>query len=296
MLRDNSNEWIEEKLISKHRCVFTDEDINVSGINTFGWNKVSKAINALTTHYHADSYELTYVVAGTVLFQVDGIDYNLNGGDLLIVPPNVLHSTAQTPMTIHTIFWFQINTNKTNLLNCSSETSERIAKAFAEFNTATCIKIENEDILKYFKKSLSLLPVNNSTDSDKFALYIHMIIDILLENSTKKSKDVSQDIKYALSYIDENILNKITLEELAKTSMLSLPRFKQKFSDEIGTSPREYVNYIKVELAKEMLKLRRSVIDVAIDLSFSSSNYFCVVFKQFTKYTPTEYKKLHLNK
>ena len=56
-------------------------------------------------------------------------------------------------------------------------------------------------------------------------------------------------------------------------------------------TPREYINQLKIREAKKLLKEGRSVTEVALELGFSSSNYFAVLFKKITLYTPTEYQK-----
>ena len=58
---------------------------------------------------------------------------------------------------------------------------------------------------------------------------------------------------------------------------------------EMGTSPRDFVNFHKVEAAKNLLLEGHSVTDVAMELSFSSSNYFSSVFRRYTSFSPTQY-------
>lgn len=61
----------------------------------------------------------------------------------------------------------------------------------------------------------------------------------------------------------------------------------------MGITPREYINSLKVEYAKNMLLDENyNITDVAFDLNFSSSNYFSSVFKQFTGFTPSQYRDL----
>ena len=73
---------------------------------------------------------------------------------------------------------------------------------------------------------------------------------------------------------------------------MSLSRLKQRFQSELGISPREYINLIKMEKAKELLKdENKTVTDIAFALSFSSSNYFSLVFRQLTGKSPTDFRQ-----
>ena len=48
----------------------------------------------------------------------------------------------------------------------------------------------------------------------------------------------------------------------------------------------------KIEKAKEILtESDTSITDIAFSLGFSSSNYFCAVFKKFMDCTPKDYRK-----
>ena len=81
-----------------------------------------------------------------------------------------------------------------------------------------------------------------------------------------------------------------TLTDLAEEAGLSLSRLKSKFKAQIGIAPHEFILRCKVEAAKKvLLDENRSVTDTAMELRFSSSQYFATVFKRFTQQTPVEY-------
>ena len=81
-------------------------------------------------------------------------------------------------------------------------------------------------------------------------------------------------------------------QELAQASNYSLSRFKAKFKEELGITPAEYITLQKMDRAQMLLKTTDdSITDIAYQLGFSSSNYFCSVFKKTLSYSPAAYRK-----
>ena len=62
---------------------------------------------------------------------------------------------------------------------------------------------------------------------------------------------------------------------------------------EVGISPRNFINFHKVEAAKGLLLEGHSVTDTAMALNFSSSNYFSNVFRRYTSFSPSQYLAYH---
>lgn len=158
-----------------------------------------------------------------------------------------------------------------------SQLSSRIIKLNAE---------EANDILskvfRYFRSSSMLNHIQGAQLLGFFLLQ-------LVEYSELNMFHLTPDISRATDYIMDHIREALTIEDLAQVAILSVSRFKQKFKTEMGTSPRSFINFHKVELAKQLLLEGHSVTDVAMELSFSSSNYFSSVFRRYTYFSPSEY-------
>jgi len=116
-----------------------------------------------------------------------------------------------------------------------------------------------------------------------------MVLCRVVRDSAQTRYKITPDIGNAISYIMDNLSEELSLEKTASHVLLSVSRFKQKFKDQLGTSPRNYINYQKIELAKNLLCETQNVTQTAMALGFSSSTYFSVVFRRFTSMSPTEY-------
>ena len=68
--------------------------------------------------------------------------------------------------------------------------------------------------------------------------------------------------------------------------------FCRLFKGIVGTSPINYINFVRVSKAEKLLKSESSLLKVANDMGFSSLSYFNRVFKKYKHYSPGEYKKI----
>lgn len=108
----------------------------------------------------------------------------------------------------------------------------------------------------------------------------------------KHNSDVSPDLQKALQYIDANLTSDMQLSDIARNCNMSISHFKTKFRMQLGITPLGYITLQKIERATKLLKCgTESVTDIANYLNFSSSNYFSSVFKQYTGYSPSEFRR-----
>ncbi|MEO6636865.1 MAG: helix-turn-helix domain-containing protein [Ginsengibacter sp.] len=98
-------------------------------------------------------------------------------------------------------------------------------------------------------------------------------------------------IAQAQNYIEENISEKISFEQLAYKLATSRRNFDRRFIKATGNTPVEYLQRVKVEAAKRTLeKGRKSIFEVMSDVGYSDDKAFREVFKKITGLSPFDYK------
>ena len=95
----------------------------------------------------------------------------------------------------------------------------------------------------------------------------------------------------AQAYIEENLVGKISFEELALKLAVSRRNFDRRFIKATGNTPVEYLQRVKVEVAKSSLeKGRKSIFEVMTEVGYSDDKAFREVFKKVTGLSPLDYK------
>ncbi|MES2265378.1 MAG: helix-turn-helix domain-containing protein [Bacteroidota bacterium] len=111
----------------------------------------------------------------------------------------------------------------------------------------------------------------------------------IMFNGQKTHED--EPIKKAQEFIEANITEKISVEDLALKYAIGKRHFERRFKKATNNSPLEYIQRVKVEAAKKHLESsRKNVNEVMYDVGYSDTKAFRTVFKKITGLSPVEYK------
>ncbi|WP_136667858.1 GlxA family transcriptional regulator [Flavobacterium sp. H122] len=108
-------------------------------------------------------------------------------------------------------------------------------------------------------------------------------------NGQKNHPD--EAIKLAQDYIDKNIQEKITIEELADLTSLGRRSFERRFKQATNNTVLEYINRVKIEFAKRSFESsRKNINEVMYEVGYTDTKAFRSIFKKITGLTPVEYR------
>ncbi|HEY5583518.1 MAG TPA: AraC family transcriptional regulator [Ruminiclostridium sp.] len=95
-------------------------------------------------------------------------------------------------------------------------------------------------------------------------------------------------------YIDNNLQNRIRLQELADIAGLSPNFLCNIFKRIVGVNIIEYINDCKINSAKKILMdTNKCVKEISFDLGFENDTYFYTLFKKKEGLSPLEYRECH---
>jgi transcriptional regulator GlxA family with amidase domain len=98
-------------------------------------------------------------------------------------------------------------------------------------------------------------------------------------------------IKQTQNFIENNIHEKITIDELADKISLGRRTFERRFKVATNNSVLEYINRIKIETAKRSFEnSRKNINEVMYDVGYTDTKAFRTIFKKITGLTPIEYR------
>jgi AraC-like DNA-binding protein len=135
-----------------------------------------------------------------------------------------------------------------------------------------------------------------SEKNKKFLIDLYaqeMIYNLVQIKGIQQILSLEQDnpVYKAIKYIQDNIKQPISINQLAYELNMSDTNFCNSFKKIIGITPKEYITNLKMTHAKEMLK-NQNVTEVAYDLGYENISHFIALFKVKYGITPKQYQSI----
>lgn len=272
--------------------MFTEE--SNSGIYV---EKMVRVPTFTMTYEHSHSYcEIFYLKTGSCIYHIGDDLYPLTAGDLFIVAPGVFHCT-----------------NYEGLVPCERIVvyckPSAIAKDFLEKHPDLEENLRRSGKVVLIKKGhlqvegilARMLEENNLPDEYSYEMLTHLVLELLLSlkrsgvfvyDKVKARENYSTDIENAIKFIAQNYVLPISLEDVADRINLSPTYLSKKFKKVTGLTFKEYVNFIRIRQAVQMLLTTDdSVTKIATNCGFNSSNYFKDIFRRMYGISPRAFRK-----
>ncbi|MBB3128512.1 YesN/AraC family two-component response regulator [Paenibacillus rhizosphaerae] len=118
----------------------------------------------------------------------------------------------------------------------------------------------------------------------------HISASLLLRSDGEEA--VPGYIQTTVRYVEENYMEELTLKSLSDKVYLNPWYFSTQFKKWMNVSFSEYVNLVRVRMAKQLLRQKDlKVYEVAEMVGFKDAAYFSTVFKHLERMSPKDYQK-----
>ena len=99
-------------------------------------------------------------------------------------------------------------------------------------------------------------------------------------------------IRQAQKFIEGNVANKISVEQLAEKYAISRRNFVRRFKKATQNTPSEYIQRVKIEAAKRSFESTpQNVNEVMYQVGYADQKAFRTVFKKYVGLSPVAYKE-----
>jgi len=250
---------------------------------------------AVTLHDH-DYFELVVVYKGEGQHLIDGITFPLYPNEVFLIFPGQQHSYVNHTHLSLLTFMFNMS-----ILEPYMEMFNRIEgfrKVFAakpslktlhfvdEMTTSQLdnlvfrITDEQMNMRPGFPAMLTILQL------EALMLIARQCFDISNEEAMGSSK-----LAPAISHMEKNFQQKLTLKDLAQLVGMSIPNFCRLFRSRLNVSPIQYLLNLRIKKAKSRLAYSSlSIAEIAAQTGFNDANYFSRQFVRLVGVPPHVYR------
>lgn len=148
-----------------------------------------------------------------------------------------------------------------------------------------------------------MLYLANHGNSTPFHLigHLYLFFDFMLrsitpEHTTNGKKLSNYYIREAITYIEQNFHNDISVEDIASVCGLNRSYFGKIFRESIGKTPQEFLLTYRMIKATELLKLTNlSIEDIGKAVGYENPFHFSRAFKNIYNVSPRAWRNEHKN-
>ena len=242
--------------------------------------------NIFESHSH-NHYELSLVICGDVTVLFDDKKYVFEGNSIIISPPATNHH-----ILVKAGRYYRRN------LYFYPKALEQIPgyshKQMELFENGGSVVSLSENSVSRLEKIIEL--IYNESIEDNAIAFLWAAINTI----TSEAGDYQGHAMQKENYIDavvRTILNeystKLVAEDLAARFFVSRTKLMTDFKNKIGKTLLEYITFVRLEHAKELLRMGEGVLETALRCGFQNSANFARVFKKYINMNPKEYQIKH---
>ena len=136
-----------------------------------------------------------------------------------------------------------------------------------------------------------------SQSSDKKSIDVDSFCPLPLHPTASDDDEMDPEpinilLRPAIQYIKRHFTESIKIDEMAALCNISPSYFSRLFNANLHMSVSDYINRLRIRLARKLLTTtRKTVNEISFESGFSGSGYFIKLFKQYNHgLTPSQYR------
>ncbi len=262
-----------------HRSMLRNNFLDVMLTGITNPNSSYRIMHNLPGSIPWDNYVFEYIVSGSGYIEYDNKKIKVSAGDMYFLnklKKHVYYSDKNKPFTKY--FAVLHGTFVDSLVN--------------SFGITESVIIKKTDTREIFQKIFELSDTDNLPFDEIAQCALKLVQKIKPHDYNKQLTNLPSLAELIKNYLDENISQKITLDDISNTLNISKSHIERLFVEKYNTSPLKYFSERKMNYAHHLLMdTDYTLTEIADALSFGDAKYLSKCIKNYSGLTPSELKK-----
>lgn len=256
-----------------------------------GCQKYAEAYQ-LTMHAHDQAYEFVYLEHGSVTWEMNGVHYPTSAGQWFFTYPGELHKARFDHMEPSRIWWLIVKDPAvgSSWLGLDAEERGFIRERLLRLPRVFRGSSRTREQFERLRASLE------QEEAGSKLVARHHVLDIILgllePVPVKTIEPELRDLVVRLvDRLGQAPGQRYSVAEMARAVQVSESHFYKLFNEVFGQSPAAYLERVRIEQACMMLRSSQSIMDIAHELGFKTSQHFTNVFRKLIGCSPSAWRR-----
>lgn len=258
----------------------------------------SSSASRVPWHSHS-GFEILFLLEGRTSYEFkSGSTVELRGGQFLVVPPKAVHRGKHDVRAPCRICGLALAPLSQNVWRNSPFTRADVAHIRAALAcSAITMHPLNSSLRWIIKRLMDETGTRWSSPDDKTSpAILRTLISAAILEAVRQIISLPQAPKAiaaaAVAYLGKHCHEAVSIQQLSAYLGYSRSRVFELFKSEMGLSPNDYLQRVRIERAQQLLReTKKSVTAIALETGFNSGQYFCTVFRRYVGVTPAGFRK-----
>lgn len=237
-------------------------------------------------HYH-DFHKIIVFISGKVTYHIEGKAYHLKPRDILLVSQGAIHKPEIDPSVPYEryIFWIRDDLSCQELNTCFQKANDR---SFNLVRADSALQERLKDLLPEIEQTLQNKHFGDTVLRNalftQFMIYINRIFLRTSSSPDKKTYSSDTQVEQLLKYINRNLSENLSIDQLANRFFFSKYHMMRKFKNETGYTIHNYITSKRLLMARSLISQGMPVMKAAQASGFHDYTTFVRAYKkQFSK-------------
>ena len=237
-------------------------------------------------HYH-DFHKIIVFISGKVTYHIEGKAYHLKPRDILLVSQGAINKPESDPSVPYEryIFWIRDDLSCQELKTCFQKANDR---SFNLVRADSALQERLKDLLPEIEQTLQNKrfgdPVLRDALFTQFMIYINRIFLRTSSSPDKKTYSSDTQVEQLLKYINRNLSENLSIDQLANRFFFSKYHMMRKFKNETGYTIHNYITSKRLLMARSLISQGMPIMKAAQASGFHDYTTFVRAYKkQFGK-------------
>ena len=237
-------------------------------------------------HYH-DFHKIIVFISGKVTYHIEGKAYHLKPRDILLVSQGEIHKPEIDPSVPYEryIFWIRDDLSCQELNTCFQKANDR---SFNLVRADSALQERLKDLLPEIEQTLQNKHFGDTVLRNalftQFMIYINRIFLRTSSSPDKKTYSSDTQVEQLLKYINRNLSENLSIDQLANRFFFSKYHMMRKFKNETGYTIHNYITSKRLLMARSLISQGMPVMKAAQASGFHDYTTFVRAYKkQFGK-------------